>query len=153
MALTMLIAMDHQPRPVEPPMNGKPDPNDLDVEHHIQLGLTQALCDAASAGADAALVQDILDQLVSYSDMHFLSEHLLMRLSGYPDYEDHVLDHDALMGRLEAVKQQYGGAGGQILPLAEGKAILELLAGHIGAQDRRFTDYYREWTRRDAKGG
>jgi hypothetical protein len=38
-------------------MNAKPDPSDIDVEHHIQLGLTQALCDAASAGADAALVQ------------------------------------------------------------------------------------------------
>jgi hypothetical protein len=38
-------------------MNAKPDPNDIDVEHHIQLGLTQALCDAVSAGAEAALVQ------------------------------------------------------------------------------------------------
>ncbi|TVR64999.1 MAG: hypothetical protein EA420_04125 [Candidatus Competibacteraceae bacterium] len=134
-------------------MNAKPDPNDIDVEHHIQLGLTQALCDAASAGADAALVQDILDQLVAYSDMHFLSEHLLMRLSGYPDYEAHVLDHDNLMGRLETVKQQYGNAGERILPLAEGEAILELLAGHISTQDRRFTDYYRAWSRNNADVG
>jgi hemerythrin len=74
-------------------------------------------------------------------------------LSGYPDYEAHVLDHDDLMGRLETVKQQYGNAGEQILPPAEGKAILELLAGHISAQDRRFTDYYREWARRNVDTG
>jgi hemerythrin-like metal-binding protein len=134
-------------------MNPELDPNDIDAEHHIQLGLTQALCDAVSRGADEALTRKILDQLVAYSDMHFLSEQLLMRLSGYPDYGSHALEHDHLMERLETVKQQYGSAGEQTFTLPEAQAILEFLAGHISTQDRRFTDYYRDWARRNAAAG
>jgi hemerythrin-like metal-binding protein len=130
-------------------MNSKPDPHNIDAEHHIQLSLTQTLCDAVSTGADAMLIQQILDQLVAYSDMHFMSEQLLMRLSGYPDYEAHVLDHDQLMERLETVKQQYGSAGEKILTPPEAKAILAFLAAHISSQDRSFVDYYRDWSRRE----
>lgn len=148
----MLIQMINHSAPVEELMNPGSDPNDVDAEHHIQLGLTQALCDAASAGADEALTQEILDQLVAYSDMHFLSEQLLMRLSGYPDYGSHVLEHDDLMERLAAAQQQHGG-GKPTFTLPEAQAILELLVGHIRTQDRRFTDYYRDWARRSAAVG
>lgn len=129
-------------------MNSKLDPHDIDAEHHIQLSLTQTLCDAVNDGADAILVQQILDQLATYSDVHFMSEQLLMRLSGYPDYEAHVLDHDDLIQRLETVKQEYGGVGEKTLTLPKAKVILEFLAAHISNQDRSFTNYYREWSRR-----
>jgi hemerythrin len=129
-------------------MNSKLDPHDIDAEHHIQLSLTQTLCDAVNDGADAILVQQILDQLAAYSDVHFMSEQLLMRLSGYPDYEAHVLDHDDLIQRLETVKQEYSSVGEKTLTLPEAKAIMEFLAVHISTQDRRFTDYCREWSRR-----
>lgn len=128
-------------------MNRKPNPNDIDAEHHIQLGLTQALCDAVSSATDPALVAEILGQLVAYSDMHFMSEQLLMRLSGYPDYDSHALDHDGLMERLESIKQQYGSTGEQTFMLPEAKAILAFLADHISTQDRHFIGYYRDWSR------
>lgn len=129
-------------------MNSKLDPHDIDAEHHIQLSLTQTLCDAVNDGADAMLVQQILDQLTAYSDVHFMSEQLLMRLSGYPDYEAHVLDHDDLIRRLETIKQEQGSVGEKTLMLPEAEAILEFLAMHISTQDRSFTDYYREWSSR-----
>jgi hemerythrin len=133
----------------EKPMNSKLDPHNIDAEHHIQLSLTQTLCDTVSDGADTMLVQQLLDQLAAYSDVHFMSEQLLMRLSGYPGYEAHVLDHDDLIQRLQTIKHQYDGAGEQTLTLPEAKAILEFLASHISTQDRSFTDYYREWSRRE----
>lgn len=132
-------------------MNPKPDPNDIDAEHHIQLGLIQALCDAVSDDADAWLVQQILDRLTAYSDVHFMSEQLLMRLSSYPDYDTHILDHDELIERLETAKRQYGDAGERTLTLPEAKAILVFLAEHISTQDRRFTDYYRKWAKPTAE--
>jgi hemerythrin len=44
---------------------------------------------------DAAGVGEILDHLIAYSEAHFMSEELLMRLKSYDDYEDHVEDHAA----------------------------------------------------------
>ncbi|HRF43545.1 MAG TPA: hemerythrin family protein [Candidatus Competibacteraceae bacterium] len=129
-------------------MNRKPNSKDIDAEHHIQLGLTQALCDAVSDDADPALIDEIIEQLVAYSDMHFMSEQLLMRLSSYPGYDSHALDHDALMERLESIKQQYSSFGEQPFTLPEAKAILAFLADHINTQDRRFIDYYCDWYRR-----
>lgn len=64
-----------------------------DREHEIQLGLLRALCTAAGENRDAAVVGEILERLISYSEAHFLSEELLMRLNSYDDYEDHVDDH------------------------------------------------------------
>lgn len=121
----------------------------VDAEHHVQVGLAQALRDAVHTGKDAALAGEILDQLTAYSDVHFLSEQLLMRMCGYPDYDDHVLDHDRMMERLEEVRRQRG-VGAQPLALAEAEALLALLARHIGTRDRVFTDYYRAWARHDA---
>ena len=75
-----------------------------------------------------------------------------MRLSGYPDYDSHALQHDDLMEQLETVNQQYSSAG-EPFTLLKAKAILEFLVNHIGAHDRRFIDYYRDWVRRSAADG
>ncbi len=132
-------------------MNFNPYANNTDAEHHVQLGLAQTLCEAAGTGVDAALAREILDQLVAYSDAHFLSEQLLMRLCSYPDYDDHMSDHDRLMMKLEAAKQ-YGDEEQTIAP-SEAEAILALLAQHISTKDRRFVDFFRDWSRRAANAG
>ncbi len=127
-------------------MSSDPYSNNTDAEHHVQLGLAQTLCEAASTGVDAALAREILDQLVAYSDVHFLSEQLLMRLCSYPDYDDHLSDHDRLMLKLEAARQRNGEE--QTLAPSEAEAILALLAQHISTRDRRFVDFFRAWSQR-----
>lgn len=122
----------------------------VDAEHHVQVSLAQALRDTVQAGKDAALAGKILDQLTTYSDVHFLSEQLLMRMCGYPGYDDHVLDHDHMMERLEETRHRHD-TGAQPLTLTETEALLTLLARHIGAQDRVFADYYRAWIRRETE--
>ncbi|MDG4553081.1 MAG: hemerythrin family protein [Candidatus Competibacter sp.] len=132
-------------------MNPNSYSNSTDAEHHVQLGLAQTLCEAAGTGVDAALTREILDQLVAYSDVHFLSEQLLMRLCGYPDYDDHMSDHDRLMTKLEAAKQY--GDGAQTITASEAETILALLAQHISTKDRRFVDFFRGWSQHTANAG
>ncbi len=71
--------------------------DNIDAEHRVQLGLIDALRDAVRQGDKRAVVGEILDQLIAYSELHFVSEQLLMRLYAYPDYEDHSQDHEALI--------------------------------------------------------
>jgi len=47
---------------------------DTDREHQVQLGLLQELCNAARENHAAALVAEILEQLIAYSEAHFMSE-------------------------------------------------------------------------------
>lgn len=117
-----------------------------DAEHQIQMGLAQAFHEAVRAGQDAALARQILDQLLAYSDVHFMSEQLLMRLCSYPEHDDHLLDHDRMMERLAEVKRWHE-AGDRIDALREAEDLQSFLARHIETRDRRFGDYYRAWTR------
>jgi hemerythrin-like metal-binding protein len=117
-----------------------------DVEHQIQMGLAHAFHEAVRADQDAALARQILDQLLAYSDVHFMSEQLLMRLCGYPEYDDHLLDHDRMMERLVEVKHRHE-IGDRIDALREAEALQSFLARHIETRDRRFGDYYHAWAR------
>ena len=121
----------------------------MDSEHQVQIGLVRALCDSIRSGADAGRTREILDQAVDYSAVHFMSEQLLMRLCSYPDFDDHVLDHDHMMEVLRgAVSRQGEGDGG--LALEEAQDMLAFLSRHIATRDRRFTEYYLDWSRRAA---
>jgi hemerythrin len=119
----------------------------IDTEHEVQIGLVRALCDAIRSGADAVQMRAIFDQVVEYSAVHFMSEQLLMRLCSYPDYDDHVLDHDHMMEALRkaAVRGVDGG-----IALTEAQDMLSFLSRHIAVRDRRFTEYYLDWSRRAA---
>lgn len=123
----------------------------IDAEHQIQIGLVRALCDAVRSGADARQTRQILEQLVDYSEAHFMSEQLLMRLSSYPDYDDHVLDHDQMMQMLRTVAAS-NGEDQDALALDQTQNMLSFLSRHIASRDRRFTEHYLEWSRRVADG-
>ena len=76
---------------------------ETDREHEVQLGLLQALCTAARENQDKASLGVILDQLIAYSEAHFTSEELLMRMKSYDDYEDHVDDHNHMLEALQEI--------------------------------------------------
>jgi hemerythrin len=115
---------------------------DIDREHEVQLGLLRALCTAAGENRDADTVGEILDQLISYSEAHFMSEELLMRLKSYDDYEDHVEDHLQMMDTLHGIAGSHAG-GDPALVAGRATELLDFIGHHIATRDRRFSDYVR----------
>ena len=101
---------------------------DVDREHEVQLGLLRALCVAAGENRAAGEIGEILDHLIAYSEAHFMSEELLMRLKSYDDYEDHVEDH---------------AAGDTALVAGRAAESLDFIGRHIATRDRRFADHVR----------
>jgi hemerythrin len=80
----------------------------VQAEHQVQLGLLRAFRATLERGdGDRAVGSALVTQLLEYSEVHFLSEQLLMRLYGYPTYDDHVLEHDRLIDRLHAIRRQW----------------------------------------------
>lgn len=115
---------------------------ETDREHEVQLELLRALCAAAGEHGDAAVVGEILDRLISYSEAHFMSEELLMRLKSYDDYEDHVDDHVFMMDTLHTIAARHA-AGDSTLLAGEATDALAFIGNHIATRDRRFADYVR----------
>ena len=115
---------------------------ETDREHEVQLELLRALCAAAGDHGDPAVVGEILDRLTSYSEAHFMSEELLMRLKSYDDYEDHVDDHVFMMDTLRTIAARHA-AGDSTLLAGEATEALAFIGNHIVTRDRRFADYVR----------
>ena len=112
----------------------------MDGEHRVQVGLLSALRDAVTEGRAETEVNEILEQLVDYTKVHFMSEELLMRLYQYPHYEAHVAEHDRMVEQIEQARERYRG-GDAAMTTETLDATLAGLIGHIGRADRTLGGY------------
>jgi len=113
---------------------------EMDGEHRVQIGLMTAFRDAVSGGRGHAEADEILDQLLDYSKMHFMSEQLLMRLYEYDDYQAHKADHDRMLQEMEAMRERYRSGDGPFDRETVDRLINGLTA-HIGRTDEPLGRY------------
>ena len=74
----------------------------IDAEHEVQVSLLDSLLNAAT---DSSVdCEELLEQLCSYTNIHFMSEQVLMRQYSYPDYDAHVAEHDVMMDKLNTLQ-------------------------------------------------
>lgn len=109
------------------------DAKTIDAEHEIQIRLLYELRRVLLAGRDGGGdgdANELRERLGDYCRAHFLSEELLMRLHAYPDYDDHVLDHEQMLDAL-------AGLTGP----ADVDALVGFLLGHIGRRDAKLHAY------------
>lgn len=115
---------------------------DTESEHQIQHGLLKILHDSLEDQGDPAAIAEILDELIAYSEAHFASEELLMRMKSYDDYEDHVEDHTHMLDVLQAIAAKYAKDHSS---LAAGTVneVMAFVGNHIATRDQRFSDQVR----------
>lgn len=76
---------------------------------------------------------ELVEQLFTYSQAHFLSEQLLMRLAARSNYEGHAQRHEELMQDLDAVRA--------CVQRGDHAAAATLLRAH----ERRLLEHIRSW--------
>ena len=116
---------------------------EFDREHEVLRRLLQALRDAARGNGDAAAVGEIVTQLIAYSEAHFMSEELLMRLKAYDDYENHVDDHIYMLDMLRQISGHHG-ADNSAMVAGKAAEVLDFVDAHIATHDQRFVDFLRQ---------
>jgi hemerythrin len=112
----------------------------IDAEHDLQMQLLDSLSQSVAKGGDFSPTHHILEQFIEFSDMHFLSEQLIMRLHSYPAYEAHLEEHTRLMKKVREIRDTIV-RGEQVSSL---QLILELrdwLLNHISTEDAAFGDF------------
>ncbi len=118
---------------------GQAGRDEMDGEHHVQLGLLYALREAVQAG-QGENVRDVLDRLIEYSKMHFAAEQLLMRMYQYGDYDGHLGEHEQMIQSLEMLRADQAAVDGVVREQAL-DALDTGLLGHIRGADSALGRY------------
>jgi len=109
----------------------------MDSEHRLQVSLINALEELVRSGGDGTLAAKTLAQLVEFTNVHFLSEELMMRLHSYPQQDVHRSEHVRLMEQLAEIGRRVG-SGEQQAALQTIEVLHEWLTRHIKSMDQAF---------------
>jgi hemerythrin len=115
----------------------------IDAEHDLQMQLLDSLSQALSKGGEFTPTRHILEQFIEFSDMHFLSEQLIMRLHSYPGYEAHLEEHTQLMKKVREIRESIV-RGEKVPSLQIVQELREWLLLHIASEDAAFGEFLRK---------
>ncbi len=115
----------------------------IDAEHDLQMQLLDSLSHALSKGGEFTPTRHILEQFIEFSNMHFLSEQLIMRLHGYPGYEAHLEEHTRLMKKVREIRDTIV-RGEKVPSLQIVQELREWLLHHIASEDAAFGEFLRK---------
>jgi hemerythrin len=71
---------------------------EIDVQHQKLVDMVNEMHDAIRDRHGSDVFRKILDRLAEYTRIHFAVEESLMRILGYPEYEEHKAEHEELIG-------------------------------------------------------
>ena len=115
----------------------------VDKEHSIQIQLINLLSKAVSDEAADEEKLSILNQLLNFSQMHFMSEQLIMRQHDYDGYDEHNNEHMALVDYLQELKQTVNEEKSG-LKLQQLDDLQNRLLNHIDTQDQKLSMFLSE---------
>lgn len=113
----------------------------FDDQHKKLVDMVNQLFDAMKTGKGNQVMADILKQLIAYTQTHFAAEERLMKQFGYPDFEAHKKEHNALVMQVLDLQKQF----------QEGKAVLtqnvmtflrDWLSKHIQGDDKKYGVFF-----------
>lgn len=109
----------------------------FDDQHKKLVDMVNQLFDAMKTGKGNQVMGDILKQLIAYTQTHFAAEERLLKQYGYPDFEAHKKEHNALVMQVLDLQKQF----------QEGKPVLtqnimtflrDWLSRHIQGDDKKY---------------
>lgn len=107
-------------------------------EHTIQVQMISLLETAIAQDRETDEIMKILDQLLEFSQVHFMSEHLIMRQHSYEGFDEHENEHGTLIDQLQAAKQRIL-SGEQPLNKQHFEQLRQNLLNHIATQDQKLS--------------
>jgi len=114
----------------------------IDNEHKRLLALLNELNRALESGTGLGALSGVLDGLVHYAAYHFTHEEDQFLRSGYPAYDAHRLQHQALTARVKEIYGEFQSGGEEAeLPGEVLEFLKNWLYHHIMESDRDFGAY------------
>ena len=81
--------------------------DEIDEQHRHLVGIINELSDAMMIQKGYKAVPHILEQLTDYIQFHFTNEEEIMRITKYPDLEEHCREHLMMTKKVLDFKRNY----------------------------------------------
>jgi hemerythrin len=115
----------------------------IDAQHQNLFAIAGELYRAMGAGQGKLALGRILDRLVQYTAMHFAHEERLMQQHGYPDFDKHKVEHDALTKRVLQFQTEFQ-IGKVVMTVQVLQFLRQWLEHHIQEADQRYAPYLKK---------
>ncbi|MEN8178531.1 MAG: bacteriohemerythrin [Pseudomonadota bacterium] len=114
---------------------------EIDEQHKVLAGLVNRMHDAIHKRHGSDVVKDILTELAEYTRIHFAVEESLMRILGYPGYEEHKKIHEELLLHVIELKEKVD-SGKTAIGFELMHFLKNWLIKHIMEEDMNYTSFF-----------
>jgi hemerythrin len=112
----------------------------MDGEHAAQIRLLESFEKGLQDGKSPDDLVIVLDRLVEFTNLHFMSEQMLMRQQDYPATDAHIKEHETLLGQVRKMQDSFN-SGDQTMAASELTTLRKWLITHIKTKDHAFVLY------------
>ncbi len=116
---------------------------EIDNQHMKLIQMINALDNAMQAGAGKSRVEEILSEMVNYTEVHFASEEKYFRQFGYPDTLSHTAEHQKFIDEVAKIQKEFN-EGVANLPIRILTFLSDWLRNHIMVSDKKFGPFLKE---------
>ncbi|MCX8125342.1 MAG: bacteriohemerythrin [Spirochaetes bacterium] len=113
----------------------------FDEEHKQLIALVNKLNHALQSGSAKKTMEEILRSLANYTKIHFTHEEDYMQLYGYPEYEKHRQEHEALTNQVMDFLNRYQ-QGKASFSLELMNFLKDWLTKHILGSDKKYKEFF-----------
>ncbi len=118
---------------------------EIDEQHKKMFAIGKRLADIilSNSSFDDNEINTIFKELKAYTKYHFSYEEHHMLESGYPFYETHRNQHEALIKRIQDIESKNSGNFGTETLMVLIDFVFEWITSHILKSDFKYRDYIR----------
>ena len=120
------------------------DIKSIDIDHQTLLDLINQLFEAMRHGKAKDILSEILTKLIAYTKTHFKREEMLFSSTGYPNYQEHKIQHDQFIEKINTLKKQFD-AGNQQISVELIKFLTDWLINHILISDKKYVSHLKKF--------
>jgi hemerythrin len=120
---------------------GKFDMAEIDQQHRKLVNVYDRLNDALKNNEPRKVIYRIIDEAISYTELHFATEERLMAKSGYPLIEEHRKNHLELMNDARRLKGRLEDVGENMFSEWFNHWSFGNVLAHIQYGDKQIEDY------------
>lgn len=115
---------------------------DIDGQHKGLLDVIDELWVAVLSKFESQHIARILNELDHHSRTHFSAEEALMRVDGYPNFDDHREDHATFTNHLSMARAKLSAGEFPAVDLL--RHLNESMVRHIESHDRDYARFIAE---------
>jgi hemerythrin-like metal-binding protein len=115
----------------------------IDDDHKQLLYLINQLQTAVHYQTSEVFEKEALDAVVEYTKGHLAREEALMQKHGYPDFDAHKLEHEALIAKVGEFLKAYEQRGHDALSEVA-DYLRDWLIHHINGTDMAYAPFFKE---------